>query len=256
MKFSCPSCKVKLSIADEKVPNDGAWAKCPKCGDRFHVKARALDFDSPVSQGSSPLMRGRTIDEQKLIDRLRLKNGFGARPRSSGPDDDEENLVLIYPKQASPVWPYAMIVIIMVGGFLALLAGAFKGADYNPPAPVADNNRPVERPYDPDGLMADLKAMRSDFARQKNLNRHIDYYGREIRVFEHFLSTLAPEKCKEILSLQIRSPKTVEGFTASGVCARGRVEVPALSVRWVGESAHVTMADTPGSIVIDMAKAP
>ncbi|MDR3037758.1 MAG: zinc-ribbon domain-containing protein, partial [Candidatus Adiutrix sp.] len=38
MKFVCPKCQAKLAIPPERVPAAGAWARCPKCRERFFIK--------------------------------------------------------------------------------------------------------------------------------------------------------------------------------------------------------------------------
>lgn len=59
MKFVCPKCDLGGSIDDSSLPDGGAWATCPQCKERFHVKKDspgefAFYFEQNTSAPSNP----------------------------------------------------------------------------------------------------------------------------------------------------------------------------------------------------------
>lgn len=52
MKFECPSCKKSGQVDDSKVPENGVYATCPQCNNKFLVKREApndFTFESYIS---------------------------------------------------------------------------------------------------------------------------------------------------------------------------------------------------------------
>jgi len=50
MKVQCPQCKAAYQIPDTKIPDKGAYARCPKCQTRFLVRKAADSRKTPLSQ--------------------------------------------------------------------------------------------------------------------------------------------------------------------------------------------------------------
>jgi len=240
MKFVCPRCRAGLSIPEERVPAAGAWARCPKCQERFFLKVRgALD---PLAAETGPAGRlrpgGRTAGEQRLLDRQRARMGR-AETSLEGPDGLGE--VTVFPAPAPNYGLYGLAAALAVGGFLGFLAHAFRSAgDWTErPEPTA----PPTASYEERGLAADLAAMRRDFRRRPGLRRNIGYSGREARVFKYLMAQLAPEACGgEFFSLRLWSPDTRQGFKAIGACLNEGQTAPELEVKWMGEAVQAGLA--------------
>ena len=254
MKFICPKCNAALTIPDRQVPEAGAWARCPKCRERFYLKAKPVDLHAKHERAAAPPTRTRSSDAQSLIDRLRSRNNPDADTYLRGPDNDFGS-VTVFPEPAPNYLLYAAGVGGMVGVFLAALGGMF---NYEGPqsSTRAAAVFPAQRPYDHDGLRGDLMSIRRDLSQHKNVARQISYRGRESRVYKYFLAELAPDKCQEIIGVRLWSTDTVYGFNAAAECADDRLSVPELEVRWEGESARVAMAGQEKSMSVDLAPPP
>jgi predicted Zn finger-like uncharacterized protein len=250
MKFVCPRCQAKLNIPAERVPAAGAWARCPKCQDRFFLNVRGADQareggpapPAPASPaGRLRSAAGRTAEEQRLLDRQRAKLG---RPKAEtsleGPAGVFE--VVVFPTHAPDYRLYGLAAALVVGGFLGLLLHAFQSAGARPDEAVDDLGPPVVN-YEDGGLAADLSALRRDFSRRSGLSRNIDYRGREVRVFKYLMAQLAPRACDgEFSSLRLWSFDTGQGFKAVGAClARGETS-PELEINWQGEVVLASLA--------------
>lgn len=250
MKFVCPRCHAALTISARLVPEAGAWAICPKCRERFYLKAKPVDLGTSTYQKTVSPGRERSAEAQKLVNRLRVRNNaeVTAEPNDFGNGFEP---VTVFPAPAPNHFAYGVGVIVLVSLFLGVLVSVFNSADARPSAPAA-TSFPAAPPYDSDGLRGDLISLRKELNQRKNIVRHITYSGSESRIFKHFLSQLAPDKCQDIVSIKIWSTDTIRGFKATAVCAADQLLIPELDVRWEGETVHATMADQAGEITIDL----
>jgi hypothetical protein len=76
MKFVCPKCDLGGSIDDSSLPDGGAWATCPQCKERFHVKKDspgefAFYFEQNTSAPSNP---NSQTDENSLYSPAKTTN--------------------------------------------------------------------------------------------------------------------------------------------------------------------------------------
>lgn len=232
MKFVCPRCKAGLEIPKERVPAAGAWARCPKCQERFFLKVRAADPPG-LAPGLPGRRAGRTAEEQRLLDRQLARMGR-ARAETSleGPVGTWE--VVLFPAPAPNYRLYGLVTALAVGGLLGLMFHLFQSAGSWPAEMAAAPPRAVN--YEDRGLAIDLAAMRRDFRRRPGLRRNIDYSGREARVFKYLMTELAPEACGgEFHRLRLWSSDTSRGFKAVGTCLAEGETAPELQIQWAGE---------------------
>ena len=248
MKFICPRCQARLTIPAERVPAQGAWARCPKCRERFFLKVRA-----PEEFAEAPALRrrGRTAEEQALIDRQRAKTG---RPETSLEGAGGGWEVVVFPQPAADYRLYGLIAALAVGGFLGFLVHGFRSAGDWPTRTEAQAPR-AALAYEEAGLAADLSAMRLNFSRRSGLNRTIDYQCPEVRVFKHLMTQLAPEACGgELAQIRLWSSNTLEGFRVVGFClAEAKGTTPEVEVRWAEGAALAGLANDPGRLEIPLA---
>lgn len=58
MNFVCPKCDLGGSVDDAILPQGGAWATCPSCKERFHIKNELpLEFTFSFDENESPLLK-------------------------------------------------------------------------------------------------------------------------------------------------------------------------------------------------------
>ena len=243
MKFICPRCQSKLNLPEERVPAAGAWARCPKCQERFFLKVKAAEPAPPGPAAGRPHPAGRTAEEQKLLDRQRAKMG---RPQAETSLEGPAGLgeVVVFPTPAPNYRLYGLAAALAVGGLLGFLAQAFRSAGGSAgPEPV---RAAPPLSYEDRGLVTDLNALRRDFSRRSGLSRNVNYGGREARVYKYCMSQLAPRACDgEFSILKLRSSNTREGFRAVGVCLDNEDETaPELEINWRG---RVAMAGVAGA---------
>jgi hypothetical protein len=124
----------------------------------------------------------------------------------------------------------------------AVLAFGFKSAvavDAAEPEPLG---LPVTAPraYDQKSLAADMKALKARLSRLRQIDETIVYEGRDSRLIKHYLKLLAPNACQEFTAIEIRSPRTADGFSAKGLCLFGRPEAN-LQVHWNSDQALISI---------------
>ena len=239
-----------MGLPDDKVPAEGAWARCPKCQERFYVRppGRPSPLDLPDERPARPAGAGRRDPEsQRLIDRLRAKSG---RPADDPPEFDPGALIL-YPEalgwprvQAAAPWILLALPLVLIIGFFYSL-----GNRENPPPPPPQ--KAMERMRDdmrPEVIRNDLLSIKRHLMRLKRVQiMNVGHKGPESRVFEYFRNLLVPGVClDDIDNIAIEAPYPNAGFTATGTC-RGRSlgKELIMSVRWPEVSAIVTFPDYP-----------
>ena len=245
MKLVCPRCSAKSTVPDDRVPAKGAWAKCPKCAERFFIKPKSavpLSADQPRSEQISSAPRERSPEAQKIIDRLRKGREKEAESRLTPPGPDLE-LVTVFPETVSDFKP-VFLVLALVGG-LSLLGVAVLFKKSTEISPVATQSSPAEfkiTQYGEDQLRLSLASLRKSTNRRKHLYRRVTEPGMEFQAFETILDRLAPGSCQEGLdSLVLGSRNPAGGFEVDILCRpKGLYQFP-MKVSWQNGFAVITM---------------
>ena len=228
MILICPKCRGKMKLPGERIPRPGAWARCPRCQERFYIEIGPLDQDR---DGGSP---GR-----QLLVRTSLE----------GPAYDISQLT-VFPETASSSWlasviaPLAAALIIAAAWFLQSFGGAGQGVFQLTVA------------FSPE--IYGLEALKSDlaFLRKKAVpNRHLDYdivhEGPEYRVFRFFLADRR-QSCRNLRSLNLRSSNPEKGFIIRGDCSYSSTsEGPVVTIVWDGPRAILEDADGRQNLILD-----
>lgn len=253
MKFVCPKCSQVLTVADNRVPENGAWARCPKCRDRFYLTPKPVDLAAPLQPAPLPA-GGRSAEAQKLLDRMRGRDTLGG-DTSPGEPDGGGSGVTIFPEAAPNYFGYGLGVAVLAGLFLAAMIGAFRydGPGGGTPAAAVFPVRAVDERA---ALREDLMAIRRDLSRRENVLRRVDYPGHESRLYKYCLAELAPGQLRDIVGLRLRSADTAAGFTVSAEGLDARLPLPELNIRWAGESAVVSIVGLSKSLEVDLAAPP
>jgi hypothetical protein len=146
-------------------------------------------------------------------------------------------------------WLAMSLLVASLMTSLTLLALGFKtSATLAEPAPQYDQvneaiSRGLNRPgQDDQWLISDLLALRAELTRVRQIDKTIDYQGREFRILKSSLELLDPQACLEFESLEIRSARTAQGFSAKGQCPNGHPEAE-LTVTWNLERATLMAAN-------------
>lgn len=197
MYLTCPSCLARLQIAAEKIPPRGAWARCPKCKEKFVVKPEGQGLgllDDPTPSARPPahnLNRPRTPEEQRLLERL------GRNKPQSGPTPRElAEMPVIYPDVASRLTPGCTLLLVAPAVVFSLvLLISLKMAMYTPPREVVELpavGAQPPKPYDRAAYDRDLLAIR----RNINANYYHPYrvtgVGPERRALLYLLNSCGP----------------------------------------------------------------
>ncbi len=248
MKLVCPKCQARSSIPDERVPANGAWAKCPQCAERFFIRPAAGQI--PASETvPRPAPAGRSPEAQKLLDRLRAQRpGEAAAP---GELEQPLEVVTVFPDPEAHYPAYGLGLIL--AGLIFLSAVIY--LVYSAQSRSVEAARPqatafIPKPYGMEEVRGDLLLMRRETVNRMTYERLVEHSGRESRMFKYFLANLAPGSCQEITSLTLRSKRPLEGFQAQGICLAGNGKTPELSVRWQGRTAVATMGDESEQIEV------
>jgi hypothetical protein len=181
------------------------------------------------------------VAERELLNRLRARS---AATGAAAPDDPGSvwGAVTVFPERALDLAPGFGLLAFLTAGLLGLAAWAWEAAGARPEPPSVAPS-PVHG-YGGADLRADLEALKLDLAGYAAINRHIDFSGRESRLFNYSLARLAPESCREINALRLWSTRTTDGFQAEGICLENGSPTPLLMVDWRTET---TLISLPGS---------
>lgn len=249
MKLVCPKCQAKLKIPDQQIPATGAWAKCPKCQERFFINPAAqsaVDLTTPFqrpNQAPAPLGR-RDSSAQQLIERVRAKRGLPTDQRRDA--FDESGLVMVYPKPAVSAGTYQAIGLALLAVPILFIVIFFSSL---PDSESSDSSRPK-----PAEIVTKINDINSNHAlirqdllniRKGLVNRPRPVYGAgystsETRVFNYFVANMLPEDiCSRTDYTEVTRLTSAYGFTAKGRCLQGKGNVLELRVEWTTQKAMI-----------------
>lgn len=242
MKLTCPKCRAKSSVPDAQVPVNGAWARCPKCGERFFIQPLGQGWmDAPLqeAQAPAPKSRRRSPEAQKMLERLRSKSETEGRTSLTGPAYDPATITVFPQPESSQAltWVAAAVLAFMVG---YVLVGSFNQGGKVRVASEEPTTILGVTAYGEKELRADLLALRRQSSGRPHLRRTVSYSGHESRVFKYFLAELAADECQEITRLDISADRSDNDFNAVALCLDDRRSIPTMRVLWEGRDAVVS----------------
>lgn len=248
MKLVCPKCQARLRISDQQVPANGAWAKCPKCRERFFINPAAqsaADLTRPYQseKPNGPASIRRDQSSQQLIERLRTKRGLEAGEGGGGFDPD---LVTVYPELRISQDFYQPIGLALLAVPVLCLVWLLTSLDTAP--------RQIDASRDPQKIMAakrasdnnidlvrqDLLNIKRDLMRRPRQVVSVDHTGPESRVFNYFMSDMLPGVCSGIDYIEVSDLKPAYGFAAKARCVDMPKNYLEMKVEWVARKAVVT----------------
>ena len=246
MKLICPKCQAQSTVPDERVPAKGAWARCPKCQDRFFIKPPAAPqpefFQNAQRPSAAPQVRGRSPEAQKLLDRLRPKRERVAETMMDGPGGLD--VITVFPTPIVPYTEFAMmfgilaivVALVIIRGFW--ISGEKAVITINTPQEVG-----VTAAYDEKRLKTDLINLRRAMFRKGSAFYTIDYTGLESQIFNYLMADMAPAVCPKISRLKIETEKPRERVTFIGTCLDADRDTQVIELKWHDRSALITIPD-------------
>jgi len=252
MDFVCPACSAKLRISDDMVPPNGAWARCPKCKDRFFLKPSSslLALDAADLGPGRTFRKKRSEAEQDLLDRLKKTTPDGQDDSDGQVNWDE---IVIYPEAVADYRFYFLAGYVMLALFV-LCALAIARYAAMPRYQAVHTPKRAVIVYDESRLRSDLNLLKRSTSRRRNVNRYVDYTGLESRVYKFFLAEMEYPPCLEISSLRLRAAREDNGFTATAVCLDEVRQAPELRVQWINEKARIIMGGVARKEDIDLSR--
>ncbi|UQZ88236.1 hypothetical protein C4J81_03020 [Deltaproteobacteria bacterium Smac51] len=251
MRLTCPKCHAKSTVPDERVPQSGAWARCPQCQERFFIKPRPVDLTSePDSKPEAPGRAGRSPAAQKLLDRLRSKNGAEADTSLDGPAYGLE-LPTVFPQKASSPAGCLAVAAVFVAATLIFVFFNYRWT-VERSGPTIEMDRSMTPVYDESDLRSDLQSLKFKIARQDYMKYEVAFSGAESRVVKYYISRMAPEMCQEIVRVKIAPLGGGSGFVAEAVCLDDRLRSPRMQVTWEARNAVITMLDRKAQMSLEV----
>lgn len=253
MNLICPRCHAKLVIDDSRVPPNGAWAKCPKCQERFFTKARPVLIDQTPATATkeAPALPGkRSQASQELLDRLQKKK------TADEVFSDDTILITVFPEAVVNYQIYILFMILIGVGVIVVLIMGFQAAGVKGRAVAKPQPSRVIPEYGHQGLKFDLISLRSAFHSHRNSGRTVTYQSPESRFFKYALARLAPDLCQEIVSVRTWTDRPYHQFKAQAICLEAGWSPPVLEVVWERGQAIITFPDQADQmeLVVDLAK--
>jgi len=242
MKLVCPKCHSKSTVPDERVPAAGAWARCPKCSERFFIRpvGQSSGLDMQPQKAPVKSVRGRSEEAQRMINRLRSKTEAEGLTTLDGPEYNPETITVFPQPAPNPAFTViATGVMIVLAGFV--LIGSFsKGSTVKVNAPQTPAIM-SHYTYGEKDLRADFQLLRKRATQQPHLRYQVTYTGYESRVFKHFLNEIAPDDCQDITSLYIKADRAANSLTATATCQDNSRIIPDMQIRWEGRDALISI---------------
>ncbi|MDR1677589.1 MAG: zinc-ribbon domain-containing protein [Deltaproteobacteria bacterium] len=250
MKFVCPHCLARLTFKQpEERLEKIAWLKCPKCLERFKPR-KTMGFDYEVGVRPAPTSFGydngvrpaptswphglvNSVISQMDLSRYN-KNDITVSDRLDLPSATG---------QRSWNWLVQPLVCLLLLGSLLGLCFSFQLAAQ--PLPVIADIQMPEKGYAHEQLLNDMLALKEDMTKLRQINKTIDYSGRESRLIKYYMKLLAPDSCLEFKTIELWSARTVDGFKAKGECLNREPE-EILVFSWKADSAVIKVEGKPG----------
>lgn len=250
MNLTCPKCRARAVIPDDRVPAGGAWARCPQCAEKFFIQPAG--WNHVVEQLASvpdkaPVRGPRTAEVQEMINRLK---GSQAEEEAAAQD---LSYITVYPAPARSFTPYLVVLLLLAASAVMLPLLFFNSAGER-----AVITQPSPRPagavkaYGEVELREDLLTLRRRFRRQANLNYHVDHSGAESRMYKYLLARLTPGQCQEIRRIQFNSSRPDQGFTAEAACLESGFASPLLHVQWRQGQAVIRFEGSDERMTLEM----
>jgi len=255
VKFTCPACQAKLTINDERIPEAGAWARCPKCQDRFFIppKNKALGLDRTDANGPPRLNLERGEAREKILARARSING--ASDNQAAAEFDPEAVVVIYPD----LQQRSLLLNVAIGFFIVLpliaLLVAFKASSRIPTDASQAEVVTVARVTDKDNsalIRSDLVSLRRKMIRQGRFSVGVESSSAETRVFNYYMDRLVPGACQGISYIEVSSSSPVNGFKAVATCRENPHKKLEMLVEWPNNTAVITFPDYRSRETVEM----
>ena len=253
MKFSCPKCQARLNLPVERVPVSGAWAKCPRCAERFFIPAldKTLNLTAtPQARASSFSAGVKSSERQELLSRLKKKNGtaIGEEP----PIDLNE--ITVYPEYSeSPMLRKVVTGVLLVIPLVFVIVAFLSATPVTSPDQVSSIAQEKISVFKPQESIAYIKkeimSMRRRLMFRGEFKFDIDSSGVETRVFNYFMNKIIPDICKNISHLEMSSMDSQYGFKAVGSCIdKGSPAKVEMEVQWSGNIAIITFPKLSGNM--------
>ncbi len=240
MNITCPHCRARSRIADERVPGAGAWARCPKCRNRFFI--RPPEPEGPPAGAPPAAEADRNDLRRRILRRVRgsaAAEAYASRTLEAGPEPE----VLVFPEATLSPRACLALGLALLALPLILIGVFFKSASSWRPAPpppttqvaVIDETKRIAY------LKGDLLQLRNRMMRWRRLQYSVEYTGSESRVFKHYAARLLPPSvCGDITRLELRSERPSRGFTATATCLDRRHGLVDMEIGWVGRGAVIS----------------
>ncbi|UQZ88188.1 hypothetical protein C4J81_02760 [Deltaproteobacteria bacterium Smac51] len=254
MNITCPNCRARSRIADNRVPPGGAWARCPGCQSRFFIRPPTAPVP-PVGAGSPPSDIPLPISSEDLRQRiLRRINSNNQAYTSRTPDGDSTPEIVVFPERAVSnsacvamgLFILALPVILMWGGFKS--ASSWRHSPRSVPVAVGVFDQETLEAH----VVKDLLYLRRHLMDRSGVLYSVNYSGSEVRVFKYYLNKLAPEACGDITHIKMESSSPSHGLTATATCldsGRGKIE---MKIGWVGRSALISFPQYDAHVEVEL----
>lgn len=244
MILHCPGCRVKLRVPDSHLENQKEiWVKCPKCGERFRPQSLNLDSELGRVTGSPGPAHEKSVTD--ILNRMQLDQ---MSPRSSEDFERVLDALPVIPETPPHTKILLGITISLVFALFFALILIFR-ASQAPPLETPPPTPPIMADYGKDLLLSDFLALRKDILRFQQLDRYINYRGRESRVYKYFIPLLAPDSCQEVTQLRMWSFRTSDGLKIGGECLEPMGVAAILDIRWNFNNAVISVEGKPQSAV-------
>lgn len=249
MKVSCPKCHIRCVVADELIPEGGAWAKCPKCQERFFINPKALNLLTEGFPGEARPSLSKGRDTQKFIQKIRKKRGIEDAP--DGFDSSKMVALSIYSPPNYRLYVGVSIFLLLICAIWVI--NLFLQTS-GPKEPLAQARPLTSALYDHENLRNDLITLRKRSAALHRVSWRIEASGAETRIFNYMMDALAHGVCPDISELEIKSDQPSESIEMQARCEGYGSDLlsPVIMIIWNGRSVTARISDRREGMEIEL----
>ncbi|MEW6261544.1 MAG: zinc-ribbon domain-containing protein [Thermodesulfobacteriota bacterium] len=216
MKVICPTCQTTSRISEAKIPPQGAYARCPKCQERFFIKRpkpAAKTPDSRTGEAATP-RSGMGPARPPLASSLRPP----PVPDQEYYDGDQEPPTLLPEPEAWRGWYVIAAVFLLLAGTVSYYTlGRQSNIPLKRPArPLAQRPAGLPSPAEV-AFERDLTFVRRAIMRRNFTSYTVEIISPEMRLLFDLLDRCGGD-CPAMFKASLHPLAGQDGFTAEVSC--------------------------------------
>ena len=193
MKIRCPNCQALSEVDDSKIPKQGAWGRCPKCGERIRIGPSGETAPGGIGKDTK-----LAEDELDFGPPVTVETDTGSRTGCI--------ILLVF-----------LFILSTTVGYIGLKGIDWGEEDDQIAQPAGKQAEEVEEIYTEEQFVLDLKEIRRKLNTRNYTPYMATFYAAEFRVLEHLADDCGLD-CPYVWKAEIQPFPDRTGFAAEYLC--------------------------------------